>query len=118
MFFGSFDYEEMNKADATMAPAFFIIYMFLVIFILRNIFIAILERAYEKVRDSDRFKIESKVSCFSAIFAYIINRIKGDKKTPKSLSDEILYPVENLILNLDAILQLYPAQIFGEINAD
>ena len=47
MFFGAFDYYEMDKADGLIAPVFFIIYLFLVMFILLNIFVAILERAYE-----------------------------------------------------------------------
>ena len=53
MFFGSLDYYEMEEADSAMASIFFTIFMFLVMFILINLFIAILFRAYEKIKQKN-----------------------------------------------------------------
>jgi polycystin 2 len=51
MIFGTYDYEEMREADPVLAPVFFCTYMFLSLFILVNVFIAILETAYGKVKE-------------------------------------------------------------------
>ena len=58
MFFGAFDYREIDKSDRILAPIFFIFYMFLVMFIFLNIFIAILESAYETVKERNESNIE------------------------------------------------------------
>jgi hypothetical protein len=51
MFIGVFDYNELYTADRIIAPVFFLLFMLLFTYILANIFIAILENAYEKVHE-------------------------------------------------------------------
>ena len=82
MFFGSLDYYEMEEADSAMASIFFTIFMFLVMFILINIFIAILVRAYEKIKEKNKSNLEKHISCWSAILAYIVNKVKNVAATP------------------------------------
>lgn len=79
MFFGTFDYKEMASTDKILAPIFFIFYMFLVLFIFLNIFISILTRAYEEVKANNEDNIETSISCWRAIVAFIVSKIKNIK---------------------------------------
>jgi hypothetical protein len=47
---GEFEYEEMQKTDAVVGPLLFLTFMLLVLFVLVNMFIAILSEAYEKAK--------------------------------------------------------------------
>ena len=52
MFFSRFDYEAMKKADPILAPMIFSAIMLVCVFILCNLFIAILADAYSRVKFS------------------------------------------------------------------
>jgi polycystin 2 len=47
---GEFEYEEMQQTDRLVGPLLFITFMLLVLFVLVNMFIAILSEAYEKAK--------------------------------------------------------------------
>ena len=49
---GSFDYSEIEQSNRYLAPMFFFSYMLLVFFVLLNMFIAIINNAYDSVRES------------------------------------------------------------------
>jgi hypothetical protein len=56
MMIGVIDYMELQKADPILAPAFFIIFLLFFVYVLVNIFIAILERAYSSVKQTEQTK--------------------------------------------------------------
>ena len=76
MMIGEFDYQELLEADETMAYFFFFIYMLFFTFILLNIFIAILERAYTKIKTETEAE-EANVTVFESFIIYFYTKIKG-----------------------------------------
>lgn len=75
MMIGEFDYNELLTADKAMAYFFFFFYMIFFSFILLNIFIAILERAYTKVKETLGPE-ENNVTVFESLIIFIISSIK------------------------------------------
>ena len=47
---GDFEYAEMERVDPLVGPLLFVTFMLLVVFVLVNMFIAILAEAYEKAK--------------------------------------------------------------------
>lgn len=83
MMIGEFDYSELLTADDSMAYFFFFFYMLFFTFILLNIFIAILERAYTKVK-MDTGNEEANVTVFQSLLIFIINSFKNIIKKNKT----------------------------------
>ena len=63
----NYDYEELKRTDEVMAPLFFVVFMVFFVFVILNIFIAILERAYTHVTDSMRRNRTMKVSLWKSL---------------------------------------------------
>ena len=75
MMVGEFDYPELSKTDNIMGNLFFFIFMITFVFILLNIFIAILERAYTKVKRSTADEPQN-VTVFESLLIFLKSVIK------------------------------------------
>lgn len=75
MMIGEFDYDELLVADEAMAYFFFFFYMIFFSFILLNIFIAILERAYTKVKETLGPE-EHNITVFESLVIFIVSSLK------------------------------------------
>ena len=87
MFIGKFDYQELKAGDPILAPFFFIIYMLIFTFILINIFIALLENAYNTVKKSEIGLAKSNINYFKAIMEWFIYKCRN--KSLKKTQNEI-----------------------------
>ena len=72
IFCGHFDYTDMKKADSDLAPIFFSFIMVITVFVLLNLFIAILEDAYSRVKSKhaatyDERDVDNKLEFFSSL---------------------------------------------------
>ena len=52
MVIGEFDYDVLEYADSIMAPLFFFPFIIIFVFVLINIFLSILYKAYKQVKES------------------------------------------------------------------
>lgn len=75
MIIGEFSFEELNEADDVMSYLFFYIFMVFFTFILLNIFIAILERAYTRVKESIG-EDEQKTNYLESLLIFFVSKIK------------------------------------------
>ena len=107
IFSGRFEYREMNKADKYLAPIFFSIIMFLMNFILLNLFIAILADAYTRVRfkrSKNKKKGERKLQFFSSLKNYLIElchcKRKVDEKKKYKRDKFIKFPINRFVEGL------------------
>jgi hypothetical protein len=76
MMIGEFDYGELLTADEAMAYFFFFFYMLFFSFILLNIFIAILERAYTKVKETLGPE-ENNITVIESLIIFILSSIRN-----------------------------------------
>ena len=104
---GFFEYSDMEKADRFIAPLFFTITMFLIRFILLNLFIAILADAYTRVRfdRSKKYtKHKNKLEFLNSLKTYWIENCqwkrKKDKKVRHLLDRGIEFPINRFIEGL------------------
>lgn len=81
MIIGDFDYEEMEAANPEIAPFYFIVYMLMFIFVLLNIFIAILERAYSRVKQSSDEERTSPVKFINILIEFCVKRMRSQRDT-------------------------------------
>jgi hypothetical protein len=105
MMIGEFDYGELLEADEAMAYFFFFFYMLFFSFILLNIFIAILERSYTKVKETLGPE-ENNITVFESLVIFImssirkaLNRSKNSQEHQKDIK-ELAVCVFNRIENV------------------
>lgn len=73
MFIGSFDFEDIILADNILGPIFFFSYMILFLFVLFNIFIAILEHAYNNVKEITQTMGEKRPGLIESLASIFFN---------------------------------------------
>ena len=82
MMTGEFNYPELLTADKTMTYIFFFFFMLFFTFILLNIFIAILERAYTKVKNNSG-EDANTITIFESLIMFFISKLRRIlKKAP------------------------------------
>lgn len=80
---GSYDYGELEKVDAIMGPVFFMLLSLLFTFVLLNIFIAILEKAYSIAKEKAAAGVDYQVTALQAILSFCLHLLR---KKPAALS--------------------------------
>ena len=98
MIIGNFDYEEIGEADKVMRIIFFFTFMVFFTFILLNIFIAILERAYTKVKETMGDEMERK-NYLEALFVFLVKKIQGISKDENSFEEEDKKEIAQAVFN-------------------
>lgn len=112
MLVGSFDYQEMSEANENLAPFFFVLYLMLFVFVLLNIFVAILERAYSIVKQEDEDERESPVKFLEVLVEICVKRL--------------LVPKDRRQYDHETQAQIMPEEVFvkmdtgldGEMDSD
>jgi hypothetical protein len=79
MLIGELNYDEMSAANPNIAPIFFIAYLLLFVFVLLNIFIAILERAYSRVKVLNEEERSSPVKFIRVLIEFCIKRLRNNQ---------------------------------------
>ena len=69
---GSYDYFELERVDSVMAPLFFFLLSLLFTFVLLNIFIAILEKAYSIAKEKAASDDEYQVTIIQALWTFCL----------------------------------------------
>jgi hypothetical protein len=88
MIIGDFNYKEMSDANPQIAPLFFIFYLFLFVFVLLNIFTAILERAYSRVKQESDGERTSPINFISVLIEFCVRKIKGVQAQQAFIEDD------------------------------
>jgi hypothetical protein len=77
MLIGEFDYANMKDANPDIAPFFFVFYLLLFVFIMLNIFIAILERSYSIVKQNNEEERSSPVKFLTVLIEFCFRRLRS-----------------------------------------
>eukprot|EP00359_Climacostomum_virens_P003536 CAMPEP_0204911568 /NCGR_PEP_ID=MMETSP1397-20131031/9877_1 /ASSEMBLY_ACC=CAM_ASM_000891 /TAXON_ID=49980 /ORGANISM="Climacostomum Climacostomum virens, Strain Stock W-24" /LENGTH=1318 /DNA_ID=CAMNT_0052082157 /DNA_START=2525 /DNA_END=6481 /DNA_ORIENTATION=- len=103
MIIGDFDYDEMAAANPEIAPVYFIIYLLLFVFVLLNIFIAILERAYSRVKQESEEERESPVKFITVLIEFCVRRMRQHKEQVDHDLDErtVVIRPEEVFVKMD-----------------
>jgi len=83
---GSYDYDELEKVDSVMAPVFFMLLSLLFTFVLLNIFIAILEKAYSIAKEKAALDPEYQVTVLQALWSFCLRLLR--KKPPTAANNQ------------------------------
>lgn len=78
MMLRSYNYAELRTADSILAPVFFTVFMIFFVFVILNIFVVILERAYAFTRNAKTSKVD--ISLWKSLRKCLLNW----RKQPKS----------------------------------
>jgi hypothetical protein len=95
MLIGEFDYAEMHNANPELAPFFFVLYLVLFVFIILNIFIAILKRSYSIVKQSNEERT-SPVKFFTVLIELCFRRMRSqpDDRDYENEEQQLVMPEE------------------------
>jgi hypothetical protein len=91
MFIGTFDFEDIILADNILGPIFFFSFMILFLFVLFNIFIAILEHAYENVKKITQTMGEKRPGLIESLASVFFNLKKLFERNSKHKKDNKEY---------------------------
>ena len=86
---GEFDLESMRESDPVMAVFFFFSYNILFVFILTNIFLAIIDMAYSSVQEEKRVQGEDVRFCPSLFYCFITLDNRRPPREPSQFVHEV-----------------------------
>lgn len=112
MLVGTFDYEEMSNANPGIAPLFFILYLLMFVFVLLNIFVAILERAYSIVKRETEEERDSPVKFIEILIEMCVRKLRTQRDLREYDNEEMVNIMpEEVFVKLDTGLD-------GELEPD
>jgi hypothetical protein len=98
------DYDELAQANIVFGPMFYILYYVTVLLVLVNVFLAILNDAYSRVREEDEASGEDQAQGpLSGGVAAIFNSIRGKPLTNKALTAALDSSVTDGSCNLEEL---------------
>jgi hypothetical protein len=101
---GDLDYDELAQANIVFGPMFYILYYVTVLLVLVNVFLAILNDAYSRVREEDEASGEDQAQGpLSGGVAAIFNSIRGKPLTNKALTAALDASVSDDSCNLEEL---------------
>ena len=106
MIIGDFDYGELETADVYMAPLFFFPFNILFVFILLNIFLAILDNHYGRITAKANLEADD-TNILHILFCCFIKERKGKAKEEKDGKDDGVNKDEELEVYIYIYIYIY-----------